>query len=225
MLLLVGLLAGLPWVARRRGVFGPVGRSIAARAVRAVGCAALVALVLDFARIEHFRAPALPGLFNAAAGAWNWAREAAGLGLIAACLAAILIVTARWPQARPALVAWCAAAAGLVLFFTVAPLQVLIAVYAAGILAVTARRSPVTPATLAISAGIGVGGGLLMVGLWNPLQPGPNSSTAPRPVTLFMLLVAVTATGTAAAGAAAARRASGRNDPLTLKARAWQPGR
>lgn len=57
--------------------------------------------------------------------------------LIAACLAGVLIVPARRPQVQPALVGWCAAAAGLVLFFTVAPLQVLIAVYAAGILAVT----------------------------------------------------------------------------------------
>ena len=98
MLLLVALLAGLPWVARRRGVFGPVGHSIAARAVRAGGCAALVALVLDFARIEHFPGPAMAGLGGGAAGTWSWAREVAGLGLIAVCLAAVLIVPARWPK-------------------------------------------------------------------------------------------------------------------------------
>jgi hypothetical protein len=224
MLLLVALLAGLPWVARRRGVFGPVGRSIAARAVRAGGSAALVALVLDIARIEHFPGPAAPNLWSPSAGPWNWAQEGAALVLIAACLAAVLIVTARRPQVRPALVAWCAAAAGLVLFFTVAPLQVLIAVYAAGILAVTSRRSPVTPATLAISAGGGVGGGLLVVALWNPTRTAPAPGLHPKTdvLLLFMVLIAVIAAGTAAAGAVAARRASGTNDPLAAKARASQ---
>ena len=223
MLLLVALLAGLPWVARRRGVFGPVGRSVAARAVRAGGCAALVALVLDVARIEHFPEPTMSGPFSAA-GAWSWAREAAGLGLIAACLAAVLIVPARWPQIRPALVAWCAAAAGLALFFTVAPVQVLIAVYAAGILAVTSRRSPVTPATLAISTGTGIGGGLLVVALWNPTRYAPAPGLHPKtnvPL-LFIVLIAVIAVGTAVAGKAAVRRARSTGDPLAPKARAWQ---
>lgn len=223
MVLLVALLAGLPWVARRRGVFGPVGRSIAARAVRAGGSAALVALVLDVARVEHFPSPAGPTPWPSA-GPWNWAQEAVALVLIVACLTALLIVTAWRPQVRPALVAWCAAAAGLVLFFTVAPLQVLIAVYAAGILAVTSRRSPVTPATLAISAGTGVGGGLLVVALWNPTRtsraPGLHPSTDVQ--LLFLVLIAVIGAGTAAAGLVAARRARGTNDPRAVQARAWQ---
>jgi len=105
MVLLVGLLAGLPWVARRRGVFGPVGGSIAARVVRAGGCAAVLALVLDIARFEQFPGQAVPGPWNAAPWAWDWVREAAGLVLIAACLAAVLIITARRPQVRPVLVA------------------------------------------------------------------------------------------------------------------------
>jgi hypothetical protein len=37
----VGALAVLPWVARRRGWFGPVGSSITARLVRVAGCAAM----------------------------------------------------------------------------------------------------------------------------------------------------------------------------------------
>jgi hypothetical protein len=222
-LLLAGLLVGLPWVARRRGVFGPVGRSVAARAVRAGGCAALVVLVLDIARIEHFPSPSAPDPWSSA-GPWNWAQESVALVLLAACLTAVLIVPARWPRAHPAAVAWCAVAAGLVLFFTVAPLQALIAFYAAGILAVTSRRSPVTPATLAISAGIGVGGGLLVVALWNPTRsaraPGLHPSVD-MPL-LFMLLIAVTGAGTAVAGAVAARRGKGSKDPLALKTRAWQ---
>jgi hypothetical protein len=224
LVLLVALLAGLPWVARRRGVFGPVGHSIAARAVRAGGCAALVALVLDFARIEHFPGTYMPGLGSGTTGAWSWAREVAGLGLIAACLAAVLVVPAWWPRVRPVLVAWGAAAAALVLFFTVAPLQVLIAVYAAGILAVTSRRSPVTPATLAISSGIGVAGGLLVVVLHDPTRtpraPGLHPST--QVLLLFVVLVAAIAAGTATAGVAATRRARSTGDALTPKAEAWQ---
>jgi len=65
----------------------PARRSITARAVRAGGCAVVCALVLDIARMEHF-----PGatLFwrNGGAGNWAWAREAAAVWLIAACLAA-----------------------------------------------------------------------------------------------------------------------------------------
>jgi hypothetical protein len=143
--------------------------------------------------------------------------------LIAACLTAVLTVTKRWPSAHPAKVAWCVAAVALILFFTVAPVQVLITVYAAGILAVTSRRSPVTPATLAISAGIGVGGGLLMVVLWNPLHTGgPSHSEGSRAMLLFLLLLGVTGTGTALVGKAAARRANGTNDPPARQARAWQ---
>jgi hypothetical protein len=219
--LLVALLAGLPWVARRRQVFGPAGPSIAARAVRAGGSAAIVALVLDFARIEHFPEPAMAGLLNST-GAWNWAREAVALILIGACLAAVLIIPVRRPKVHPVLIAWCAAAAALILFFTLAPMQVLITVYAAGLLAVTSRRSPATPATLTISTSAGAGGGLLMVALWNPLQPGPNSSTTGRPMTLFALLVVLIVVATAAAGALAVRRAGGLDSPLARKARAQQ---
>jgi hypothetical protein len=120
------------------------------------------------------------------------------------------------------LIAWCAVAAALILFFTVAPMQVLITVYVAGLFAVTARRSPISPATLAISTSIGVGGGLLMVALWNPLRPGPNSSTTGRPMALFALLAGVMVVATAAAGAVAVRRAGGLNSPLAPKARAQQ---
>jgi hypothetical protein len=222
MLLLVALLAGLPWVARRRGVFGPVGRSVAARAVRAVGGAALVVLVLDFARVEHFPSPVGPGPWPSA-GPWNLVHEGAALVLIGACLAAVLIVPVRWPRVRPVAVAWCAAAAALVLFFTVVPLQVLIVVYIAGILAVTSTRSPVAPATLATSAGTGAVGGLLIVALWDPLQAhGPSYSQGDRAILLFILLAVVAATGTALAGKAAARRARGADNPVALRAQAWQ---
>jgi hypothetical protein len=217
--LLVALAAGLPWVGRRRGVFGPVGASIAARVVRAGGCAAVLLLVLDLARIEYY-----PGSGGVIWPGNGWAREAVALGLIGGCLAAVLIITARRPR-HPVLVAWCVAAAGLVLLLTVAPVQVLITVYVAGILALTTRRSPVTPATLAICASAGVAGGLLVVALWNPTRspaaPGLHKQTDVR--LLFVILVAVIAAGTAAAGAVAVRRARGPGDPLVLRsARTWQ---
>jgi hypothetical protein len=219
-LLLVALLAGLPWVARRRGVFGPVGASIAARVVRAGGCAAVLVLVLDIARLEHFRGPFMPRLGGGTApAAWGWAREAAGLGLIAACLAAVLIVTARWPQVSRVLVGFCAVAAGLALFITVAPVQVLITVYVAGIFALTSRRSLVTPATLAIAAGIGVGGGLLVVALWNPTRSSPAPGLAAKTDVrlLFVILGVTIVAGIAVAGMVAARRVMGQDDPLALR--------
>lgn len=43
-ILLVALLTGLPWVARRRGMFGPARRSVIARLVRVGGCAAVCVL-------------------------------------------------------------------------------------------------------------------------------------------------------------------------------------
>jgi hypothetical protein len=223
MLLLVTLLAGLPWVARRRGVFGPVGPSVAARAVRAGGSAALVVLVLDFARVEHFAVPSLNGPWTSPAGPWNWAQEAAALVLIGTCLAAVLIVTARRPQVRPALVAWCAVAAGLVLFFMVAPVQVLVAAYAAGLLAVTSRRSPVTPATMAISAGIGAAGGLLIVVMWDTTRTAQAPGLTPKTdvLLLFVVLILTITMGTGVA-ALAAHRANGTDDPAAVKARARQ---
>jgi hypothetical protein len=215
-ILLLALMAGLPWVARRRGVFGPVGPSITARLVRAGGCAALVALVLDFTREERV-------LLRNPPGAWNWTHEAAGLGLIAACLAAVLIVPARWPKIRPVLVAWCATAAGLAVLFTLAPLQVMLTFYVAGILAVTSRRSPVTPATLALGAGVGAGSGLLFAVLWDVVRSrGPGADTS-APMTLFLLLVIVTTAATVAAAKIAEWRGAGTGDPQALRtARMWQ---
>jgi hypothetical protein len=214
-ILLLALMAGLPWVARRRGVFGPVGTSITARVVRAGGCAVLLALVLDFTRVQRV-------LLRNPPGAWSWLREAAGLGLIAVCLAAVLIVPARWPQIRPVLVAWCATAAGLALFFTLAPLQVLFTCYVAGILAVTSRRSPVTPATLALSVTLGLGGGLLADVLYHAVRRrGPGANTD-GPLLLFVLLMAVALAGTVAAGKVAERRGGGTDDPAVRTARMWQ---
>ena len=47
------VLAGLPWVARRRGVFGPAAESVTARLVRAGGCTALCALIWVVVQIDR----------------------------------------------------------------------------------------------------------------------------------------------------------------------------
>ena len=160
----------------------PGRASIAARLVRAGGAAAVLVLVLDIARMEHFPGQSMYGRTNGVPWAWAWGWEALGAGLIAACLAAVLIVTARWPQVSRVLVGWCAAAAGVALFFTVAPVQVLITVYVAGILAVTARRSPVTPATLAICTAIGAAGGLLLDAVWDHAGGRRRQACTVRPM-------------------------------------------
>lgn len=213
--LLLALMVGLPWVARRRGVFGPVGTSITARVVRAGGCAVLLALVLDFTRVQRV-------LLRNPPGAWSWIREAAGLGLIAVCLAAVLIVPARWPRIGPVVVAWCVTAAGLAVFFTLAPLQVLFTFYVAGILAVTSRRSPVTPATLVLSVTFGIGGGLLADVLYDVVRRrGPGANTS-GPILLFVMLMGLALAGTVAAAKVAERHGGSTDDPAVRKARMWQ---
>ncbi len=202
----------------------PAGPSVAARLVRAGGAAAVLVLVLDIARMERFPGQSMYSRNNVPQS-WAWAWEALAAGLIVACLAAVLIVTAWWPQVSRVLVGWCAAAAGVALFFTVAPVQVLITVYLAGILAVTARRSPVTPATLAICTATGAAGGLLLDAVWDHAKrvPAPGLHPQTNAVLLVIVLAVVAAAGTAAAGTLAARRASGPGDPLALsRARAWQ---
>ncbi len=89
------MLAGLPWLIRRR--FGPLARGWAPLFVRAVGCVTVVVLLavkarverLEFAAVAH--RPSLAGL---------WAGEAVFLGVIAGYAAGLLAVTAQRPPAR-----------------------------------------------------------------------------------------------------------------------------
>jgi hypothetical protein len=144
-IVLVAVLAGLPWVARRRGVFGPAGRGVAMRVLRAGGCAALCALVLFIVHLDQ-TAPGMrvgdhePG---GAAADFSWALEAVGLGFIAVSLDALLIVVVWRPL--PGSAAFIVAAIGgpvaLMAGLFLSPFQLLITLYAAGILAATARRS------------------------------------------------------------------------------------
>jgi hypothetical protein len=53
----VAALVVLPWVGRRRGWFGPVGSSLAARLVRVAGCAAVCGLGLVVVRMDSHVGP------------------------------------------------------------------------------------------------------------------------------------------------------------------------
>lgn len=94
------MLGGLPWLVRRR--FGPLGRGWAPPLARAVGCATVVALLAEKARVEHVEfataadRPSLAGL---------WAGEVIFLAVIAAYAVGLLAVTARRrPARRPTLI-------------------------------------------------------------------------------------------------------------------------
>jgi hypothetical protein len=109
----VVLLAGLPWVVRRR--YGPAAHGRLARVARASGYAAIFALVAvktGVARTEY----ATVARRHLLAGVWTG--EVVFLGLLAACVAGLLAVTARRSPAGPPTVAiglGTGVAAGLVL--------------------------------------------------------------------------------------------------------------
>ena len=192
-------LATLPWVGRRRGVFGPVSDNSAARVVRVGGCAAICVLVLVLARLAQTLGE------NLADGEYA--------EVIITSLTVILVVAARLWLRRPgktatpelrALLTLGLGAAVLILFFFVGTTE-LITAYAAGILAVTARGSRIAPATLVFGAGVGVAAGLI----WYAVARTGNHW-------LILVVVAVFAAPTAA-GAAAAWRTPGRDDPEALR--------
>jgi hypothetical protein len=111
----VALLAGLPWAAGR--LFGPVGGSRLARALRAAGYAAILALVLVKASVEHFGNP--PGGNYGGGLVTLWVGEVIFLVVITAYVGGILAVTARRPPAAPPALAIGTAAgalAGLVMY-------------------------------------------------------------------------------------------------------------
>jgi hypothetical protein len=165
-IVMAAALAGLPWVARRRGVFGPAGRGAAMRWLRTGGCAALCALVLFVVHLDQTS----PGLRagdhepGGAAANFSWSQQAIGLEFIAVALAALLIVVMWRPVAGPTafiVVAIGGLLAVLVALF-VAPFQLLITLYAAGILAATARRSQLAPACLGLGAAAGAAASLVV---------------------------------------------------------------
>jgi hypothetical protein len=140
----VAALVVLPWVGRRRGLFGPAGRSLVARLVRVAGAGALCGLGLSLIRLDrHHGVDQMLG-----GGAANWPREIGGLVALGLLFAAPFVVRARWPKvSTDAITGWMIA--GSMITFFLLPVQALLAGYVALILYATSRRAPVRPAALA----------------------------------------------------------------------------
>ncbi|HET7017462.1 MAG TPA: hypothetical protein VFI65_26305 [Streptosporangiaceae bacterium] len=142
--ILVGLtaLVGLPWLARRQGVFGPVGPSVLARFVRIAGCGAVCGVGLLIVNLDlHANGNGL------GTGGFSPAQEFTGLAALAAAVLAPYAVKAKWPNAerdKTWAIAACAATTALVLI----PLQAIPVAYLMLIMAATSRRSPVRSTTL-----------------------------------------------------------------------------
>ena len=96
----IPLLAGLPFLIRRH--FGPLGDGWVPRFIRAAGYAAVFALVVVKAQVEHVELPRLSGApLSGVPLAGVWAGEVAFLVVIGAYLCALLAVTAQRPPANP----------------------------------------------------------------------------------------------------------------------------
>jgi hypothetical protein len=203
----VAALAGLPWMGRRRGWFGPVGSTITARLVRVAGCASVCGLGMALVRMDRDVGGGPHG-----ASPFSLPREIAAAVLLGAALAALHVVRARWPQ-LDASTLWSLAGVTAAVVFVVLPAQVLAIVFVAGILAATSRRSPVANASLAAGAMTG-----LAAGLGAALAVYELNTPDDRYVDLILLsiLTATFLSGTLA-GAAASWLRTGTEDPDALR--------
>jgi hypothetical protein len=210
----VALLAALPWVARRRGAFGPAGDSTAARVVRVAGCAAICALVLVLARLAQSLGE------NLGPGDASLPARLIVMGVTTAYMVAITALTARRLSPRWAarlgaeartFIALAAVVAGVVLFL-LDPGWWLVTAYLTGILAVTARPSGIAPATLGFGAGAGIAAGLIWYASVSTEAVFLHANPWLVPVVVVMVFAAP-----ATAGAAAAWRLPGQDDPEALR--------
>ena len=203
----VAALAGLPWVGRRRGWFGPVGTSITARLVRVAGCAALCGLGTAVVRMDRDIGGGPHG-----ATPFSLPREIAAVVLLGAALATLLVVRTRWPQ-FDASALWAISGMTGAIVLAVVPVQALAILYAGGILAVTSRRSPVANASLAAGAMTGLAAGLAAA-----LAVYELNTADDRYVDLILLSVfAITFLLGTLAGAVASWLRSGTEDPDALR--------
>jgi len=202
----VAALVVLPWAGRRRGWFGPVRSSMAARLVRLAGCAAVCGLGTAVVRMDSHM-----GLGPHRPGPFSLPREVAALVLLGAALAARAVGKARWPDADPSAQWFLAAIAGLLVFFAV-PLQALAIVYVAGILAATSERSPA--ANVSLAAGVIVG---LTAGLAEALPVYAAAGDDNYVGWLILGMVVLTFLLAGLAGVASAWRLSGTGDPQELR--------
>jgi hypothetical protein len=135
-------LAVLPWVARRRSLFGPVADSGMARLVRIGGCAAICAMGLGIVRVD--RHAGINGVIGS--GQFSWPRETAGLAVLIAAFAVPLVLKARRPLIEPEAYWMTVVIIGFVAFALV-PMQAFAVGLAALVFAATSRRSAVTVAS------------------------------------------------------------------------------
>ncbi len=197
----------LPWVGRRRGVFGPVGDSVAARLARVAGCVGVCGVGMVFVRIDGHS-----NVNNAiGSGAFSWPREVAGVVMIAALFTVPGVLRARWPGLDPDTFWGLIMLAG-VLVLVVAPFQLIAVLLVAGVYALTARRSRVMPATLAVGtlAGLAAGGFMWELAVAIPRQLDSAFG-------FFILLPSMTFLPAGLAGLAAAWLRSGIDDPQALR--------
>jgi hypothetical protein len=135
-------LAALPWVARRRSLFGPVADSGVARLVRIGSCAAICAMGLGIVRAD--RHAGINGVVGS--GQFSWLRETAGLAVLIAAFAVPLVLKARRPLMEPA-ACWMTVVIIGFLAFVLVPMQAFAVGLAALVFAATSRRSAVTVAS------------------------------------------------------------------------------
>jgi len=210
----VGAMVVLPWIARRRGVFGPVGHSLAARLLRLGGLVGLCAAGIWLVTLDR-RAN-----INSVVGSghFNWIQEAAGLTLICAGLAAPRLARRRWPRAEKELIGVAVMVIAFAAFF-VAPFQTVAVGYVAAVLAGTSSRSPVSPAALAGGALAGLLTGAAIYGI-TTLNVGEKTGL----LLLVLVAPALTAVLTFPASLVAAWRQPALDDPKRLRAARLRQG-
>lgn len=197
----------LPWLGRRRGVFGPVGESVAARLVRVAGCGAICDTGMVFVRIDrHSNVNDAIG-----SGAFSWPREIAGVVLIAALFVVPGMVRARWPR-LDSVGLWSLTALAGVLVLILAPFQLIAVLLVAGVYALTSRGSRVMPATLTAGTLAGLAGGGLMWGLAMAMRGQLDSATA-----FFILVPSMVVLPAGLAGLAVAWLRPDTGDPQELR--------
>ncbi len=151
----VAALLALPWVARRRGWFWPVGNTVATRLARLAGIAAICGMGVALVQADRSTGT----LSGIGYGGVNWLRSAGGLVLLGVLVAVPLAVRARRPNVEASTL-WSLTGVAGVLVWVVLPLQVLAIGYIAAILLATSRRFALTSAQLLAGAIAGVVAGL-----------------------------------------------------------------
>lgn len=187
-------LAGLPWLGRRRGLFGPVGNTITARLMRLTGCALLCGLGVAIVRIDSHA-----GHNGFGSSTFSWLQEIVCLMLLVLVLTVPPVVRSRWPQIESSTL-WCVIAMATATLLVVLPAQTFVVLYIAGILAATSRSSRVSHASLRVGA---ITGAALAASTYGLLALLSGLSTFNVLASLAILAANISLTA-AAAGAATA---------------------